>query len=227
MDEARNLLEVTANDEFNLSAEEIKSFTVLKNKLAKKRDIDLITAVTKHYQKILLNRLQEYQIRGLAGVESYARKEMAANPAEELRIAASSSKLLNSFSSDLQKLWLNYPTPLPTGTEEYYSWFNRNIDDRPTAIISHRLLFSSDTGSVILSRQFYVGHTYNSSQFILSCLPYRHGSIVFYTHQVSTDRVTGVGKKIKHSMGRKQMKKQMIVNLNGLRSRIQSSSSEK
>ena len=80
MDEARNLLEVTANDEFKLSAEEIKSFTVLKNKLAKKRDTDLITAVTKHYQKILLNRLQEYQIRGLAGVESLRSQRNGGQP---------------------------------------------------------------------------------------------------------------------------------------------------
>ena len=224
-DEARKLLKVRAGNKFNLSTEEIKSFAELKKKLVGWSEVDLITSVSQHYQQILLQRFQKYRKHGLAGVASYARKDKETKPAEELRIAAASSKLLNSFSPDLQKFWINYPTPLPSGTEEHFSWLIRKINDRPTAILSHRLLFTSDTGSLILTRQFFVGHTYNSSQLTLGCLPYRNGSLIFYIHRTSTDQVAGLGNKLKHSMGREKMKEQMIINLNGLRSAIKSSGS--
>ena len=227
LDEARNLLTVTAGDRFNLSAEEIKSFAALKKNSADWNEVDLVAAVSRHYQQILLNRLQEYRKRGLAGIAPYAREKIETNPAEELRIAASSSKLLTQFSPILQKFWLNYPAPLPLGTEEHFFWINRKVDDRPTAILSHRILHSSDTAAVIITRQFFVGHSYNSSHLIVGCLPYRDGSIVIYTHRTSTDQVTGLGKKLKHNIGREQMKKQMMINLNGLRSAVQSSSSGK
>ncbi len=225
-DEVRNLLKVKAGDRYNLSADEIKSFADLKKKSTDLNEADVIESVSVQYQKILLQRFQKYQKHGLSGVASYARKKIESNPAEELRIAAENSKLLNSFSPNLQKFWVNYPAPLPPGTEEHFSWFNRKVSDRPTAILSHRVLFSSDTGPLILTRQFFVGHTYNSSQLILGCLPYRNGSLVFYTHRTSTDLVTGLGNKLKHDAGREQMKKQMMINLNGLRSAVQSSSSE-
>lgn len=222
-DEARNLLMVTAGEQFNLSAEEIKSFAALQKDSADWNETDLIAAVSRHYQQILLQRLQAYRKRGLTGIAPYARNEAEANPAEELRIAATGSKLLAHFSPALQQFWLNYPAPLPPHTEERFFWLNRQVDSRPAAILSHRALFSSGTASVIITRQFFVGHSYNSSHLIVGCLPYRDGSIVFYTHRTSTDQVTGLGNHLKRSIGREQMKDQMMVNLNGLRSAIQSS----
>ncbi|SFE21090.1 hypothetical protein [Nitrosomonas sp. Nm166] len=227
IDEARDLLSVSAGDEFNLSTEEIRSFAALKKNSTDWREADLIAAVSRHYQQILLNRLQEYRKRGLAGITPYARERKETNPAEELHIAAQNSKLLAQFSPVLQKFWLDYPAPLPPGTEERFFWLNRRVDDRPTAILSHRILHSSDTATVIITRQFFVGHSYNSSHLIVGCLPYRDGSIVIYTHRTSTDQVAGLGKKLKHNIGREQMKKQMMINLNGLRSAVQSSNLKK
>lgn len=222
-DEARDLLMVTAGDQFNLSAEEIKSFAALQKNSAGWSEADLIAAVSRHYQQILLQRLQAYRKRGLAGIAPYAREETESSPAEELRRAAADGQLLAHFSPALQQFWLNYPVPLPPRTEERFFWLNREVNDRPAAILSHRTLFSSDTASVIITRQFFVGHSYNSSHLIIGCLPYRDGSIVFYTHRTSTDQVTGLGNRLKHGIGREQMKDQMMVNLNGLRSATQSS----
>lgn len=218
--EARDLLGVKAGDRFNLSTEEIRGFAELRKQSANWNEIELIESVSEHYQRILMQRLQRYRELGLAGVTPYARKKNEVKPADELRIAAASSKLLGIFSPDLYRFWINYPALLPSGTEENFSWLNRKVNNRPTAILSHRLLFSSDKGSLILTRQFFVGHTYNSSQFILGCLPFRKGSLVFYTHRISTDQVAGLGNRLKHSLGREKLRKQMINNLKGLRSEV-------
>ncbi len=220
--EVQNLLAAEAGDQFNLSAQEIKSFAALKKKLANANEADQITGVSRHYQQILLQRWQAYKKRGVAGIAPYHRTRTDANPADELRTAATSSKLLARLSPNLQQAWLKYPTQLPRATEERFFWFNRQVEDRPTAILSHRIQQTNDTFSVILARQFFVGHSYNSSQLIVGCLPYRDGSIVFYAHRTSTDQVVGLGANLKHSIGREQMKKQMIKNLKQLGSEIQS-----
>lgn len=222
-DEARDLLMATAGGRFNLSAAEIKSFAALQKDSAGWSEADLIAAVSRHYQQILLQRLEAYRKRGLAGIAPYAREETESNPAGELRSAAAGSQLLTHFSPALQQFWLNYPAPLPPRAEERFFWLNREMDGRPAAILSHRALLSSSTASVIITRQFFVGHSYNSSHLIVGCLPYRDGSIVFYTHRTSTDQVTGLGNRLKRSIGRERMKDQMMINLNGLRSAIQSS----
>ncbi len=220
--EARTLLAAKAGDQFNLGAEEINSFTALKEKLIDANEADQITGVSQHYQQILFQRWQAYQKRGLAGIAPYARATASANPADELRSAATSSKLLAHLPSNLQQAWLKYPTQLPPATEERFFWLNRRVEDRSTAILSHRIQQTNDNFSVILVRQFFVGHSYNSSHLIIGCLPYRNGAIVFYAHRTSTDQVAGLGSGLKRSIGREHMKKQMIKNLKQLHSKIQS-----
>lgn len=221
-DEARNLLNATAGDQFNLSVEEIESFALLREKLIDADEAALIASVSQHYQQILLQRWQAYSRHGVAGLAPYARKQTDANLAEELRIAAANSKLLTHFSPTLQKVWLNYPTQLPVGSEERFFWLNREVQNRPTAILNHRIVHTTDSASVIITRQFYVGHSYNSSHLIFGCLPYRDGSLVFYTHRTSTDQVTGLGNSLKRTIGRQRIKQQMIKNLQSLRAELES-----
>ncbi len=222
-DEAEGLLDAAANDKFNLSTDEIGGFVPLKTKLAAADNTALIAGVTQHYREILLQRWQAYRKGGLPGIAPYARRDgPEASPAKELRAATVSSKFLARYYPDLYNAWLNYPAELPAGAEEQFYWLNRKVENRPTAILGHRVLQTSDAGSVILSRQFFVGHSYNSSQLTAGCLPYRNGSIVFYTHRTSTDQVAGMGSSLKHSIGREQMKEQMVKNLERIRSASQS-----
>jgi hypothetical protein len=221
-DEAKGLLNAAANDRFNLSSDEIQSFASLKKKLAAADNTALVAGVTQHYREILLQRWQSYHKGGLSGIAPYARHGQEASPAKELRTATVSSKLLARYYPELYQAWLNYPAALPSGAEEQFYWLNRKVEDRPTAILGHRVLQTSDAGSVILARQFFVGHSYNSSQLIVGCLPYRNGSVIFYAHRTSTDQVAGIGSSLKHNIGREQMKEQMVRNLERLRSASQS-----
>lgn len=223
IDEVNDLLSAKVGFKFNLSTEEIISLNALKKESSSWDKLQLIEAASQHYQKILLQRLIDYQREGLRGIKPYARENGTANPAQELVIAADTSEWLKNYPPNLQNIWINYPAPLLPGMEEHFTWVNREIDKRPTAILSHRIVFSSDKNALILSRQFFVGHTYNSSQMLMGCLPYNNGSIIFYVHRTSTDRVAGPGQKIKHNIGRKQMKDQMIINLKALRSNVEHS----
>ncbi|SFM04340.1 hypothetical protein SAMN05421880_1052 [Nitrosomonas nitrosa] len=219
-DEVQHLLNTEPGDQFNLSSEEIHGFAALREQLTNSNKVSSVSKVSQHYQHILWNRWNAYRNKGLVGIVPYAREETESSPAEELRSAAVNSQLLALFSPALQQAWLNYPSQLPKGAEERFFWLNRQVNDRPTAILSHRILLASDASSVIITRQFFVGHSYNSSHLIVGCLPYREGAIVFYTHRTYTDQVTGLGNNLKRSIGREQMKKQMVKNLKGLRSAV-------
>jgi hypothetical protein len=72
----------------------------------------------------------------------------------------------------------------------------------------------------MLSRQFYVGHSYNSAQLILGALPFKEGTLVFYRQRTSTDQLAGLGSRLKRNIGRRQMKQQMITRLERLRKQV-------
>ncbi|MFZ4700303.1 MAG: hypothetical protein ACOYMG_09640 [Candidatus Methylumidiphilus sp.] len=218
-EEIEGLLKAEAGERFNLSTEEIDSFKVLRQQLAGADRKSEAEAVSRHYREILLRRWQAYRDRGLAGVAPYAHPEgiPAADPAAELRASAASDKSLAGFFPALSKAWLGYPTSLPPGAVEQFFWMNRQVEGRPTAVLGHRLVQSAEGGGVIAIRHYYVGHSYNSTNLVIGCLPHRGGSIVFYAQRTSTDQVAGMASGLRHAIGREQMKGQMAGRLESLR----------
>ena len=218
-DEAQELLGVEAGGKFNLSAEEIASFAGLKTSLASADKNTVAQTVSQRYREILLQRYQAYRQGGLTGIAPYARGGSdQADPSSELRTATEQGNLLVKIAfPELYQAWLNYPQTLPADAKEEFSWQNRVVEDRPTATLTHSLIQTSDSGAVIVVRQFYVGHSYNSSQLLAGCLPYREGAIVFYALRSSTDQVAGMGSGLKHSIGRDRMKAEMVKQLQRLR----------
>ena len=153
-DEAASFLAATAGSQFNLSNQE---FQTIKAENSGQTD-----APSQTYRKILLQRWQAYRKKGLKGIANYDRGDgVEVNPGEELRKATQDSKVLTQYFPELYKALLNYPSPLPAGAEEKFFWLNREVQNLPTAILVHRVMLSMGTGEVILSRQFYAGHSYN------------------------------------------------------------------
>jgi hypothetical protein len=222
-DEVEGLLNAEPGDRFNLSASEIDSFRQLKEKLAGAGEKAEAEAVSQHYREILLRRWQAYRSDGLAGIAPYAHPEgiPAADPAAELRASAISDKSLARYYPGLEKAWLDYPAGLPAGVAEQFFWLNRRVEGRPTAILGHRLVQSSNAGGVIAIRHYYVGHSYNSINLVIGCLPHRDGTIVFYAQRTSTDQVAGMASGLKHAIGRERMKEQMEGRLESLRKALQ------
>ena len=215
-DEAKAFLEAEPGDEFNLSKQE---FDQLKNLQKGLDDMDkktLLQTANRTYREFLLQRLQAYRKSGLSGIAAYSRGSASADPASELRTDTNTSKAWAKYFPELQPAWLNYPNGLPANAHEQFVLINQKVEDRPTAILNHRIMVADDTGGIILSRQFYVGHSYNSTSVVAGGLPYKEGSLVFYATRSSTDQVAGIGSSLKHSIGREQLKKTMIKRLHSL-----------
>lgn len=218
LDEAKAFLEAEPGSEFNLSKSEFDSLKSLQVGLEDADDKILLKAANQKYREFLLQRLQAYQKSGLSGIAAYSRGSGSGNadPAAELRNDAVNSKAWARYFPELQQVWLNYPVALPPNATEQFTWANRNVEDRATPILNHRIMVTSDAGGIVLARQFYVGHSYNSSHVVAGGLPYKDGTLVFYSTRSSTDQVTGIGSGLRHSIGREQLKKEMIKRLQRL-----------
>jgi len=202
--EAESFLQAQPGSRFNLSSEEYQFLRDAEN-----NHNDQTEAAAHQYRNLLLKRLQSYKREGLKGIAPYDRDGNKSDPASALREFAISNGVLAQFFPDLYNAWLNYPADLPKDTEEKYLWFNLTVEDRPTPILTHRIMRTAPEGLVILARQFYVGHSYDASQLTIGCFPYREGAILFYARRMSTDRVAGVASGLKHSIGRVQMRSEM------------------
>lgn len=128
--------------------------------------------------------------------------------------------MLARYFPEFHKAWLHYPTALPQGTEEKFRWLNRRLDDPPTATLVHRLWQTLDRSAVIASREYYAGHSYNSSQLVVGMLPYGDKTAVFYGQRMFTDQVAGIGAGLKRFIGRGGMKDEMVARLKRLKTLI-------
>ncbi|MFA5924439.1 MAG: hypothetical protein WC856_24645 [Methylococcaceae bacterium] len=84
----------------------------------------------------------------------------------ELREAAHASAILARYFPALSKAWLDYPKTLPPGASEAFPWVQKNVEGRPETILKHRINMDWNGGFLVLTREFYASHSYNSSQWI-------------------------------------------------------------
>ena len=212
-EEAEALLDAEPGDEFNLSTSEIDSFKTLKQKSPKA----IKDAVLQHYRKILFQRFKAYRRGGTGAIAPYAREEgRDSKPSLELRQAANSSVILSHYFPALHKAWLDYPKALPPRADEAFPWVEKKVEGRPAIILRHRISIDWNGGLLVLTREFYAPHSYNSSQWITGCLPYRDGTVVFQQVHSYTDQVAGTGSDVKHIIGRQLLKEKMLKSFNRL-----------
>lgn len=206
-EETEALLDAEPGEEFNLSTSEINSFKTLKKTLPK----FIEDAALQHYREILFQRFEAYRRGGTYAIAPYVRKESRnSKPSLELRQAANASTILARYFPALHKAWLNYPHALPPGANEAFPWVNKNVESRPAVILRHRISIDWNGGVLVLTREFYTPHSYNSSQWITGCLPYRDGTVVFQQVRSFTDQVTGIAGDVKHMIGRKLLEDKML-----------------
>lgn len=206
-EEIEALLDVEPGDEFNLSAPEIDSFKTLKQMAPKV----IGDAVLQHYREILFQRFEAYRRGGTKAIAPYAREEnLASKPSLELRQAVNASAILARYLPDLYKAWLDYPKPLPPGANEAFPWVEKKVESRPAVILRHRISMDWNGGVLVLTREFYAPHSYNSSQWITGCLAYRDGTVIFQQVRSYTDQVAGIASDVKHIIGRQLLKEKML-----------------
>jgi len=213
-EEAQALLESAPGDEFNLSAHEIERFRSLNGVPHK----GVPGEVERRYRELLHQRYEAYRRGGAAAIAPYAREDtLDSSPAVELRQAAQESKLLARLLPELHKAWLDYPQALPKGAEEGFVWIDKTVEGRPAVILRHRMGMEWGGCAMLLTREFYAAHSYNSSQWLTGCIPWRDGTVVFQQVRSFTDQVAGVGSDAKHLIGRELLKDKMLKSLERLR----------
>ncbi|MCP5241995.1 MAG: hypothetical protein H6940_00940 [Burkholderiales bacterium] len=214
--EAANFLAAKPGSQFNLSGQEFQTLQSIDS-----TNVNPALFASQIYTKILWERWLNYRKKGLHGIATYDRGAgKTADPARELQVAAINNKILANYYPKLFYAWLNYPATLPADADERFFLVNRLVENRPTIDLVHRIILATEKGGIILSRQFYVGHSYNSNQFTIICLPFRDGSIVFYVNQTFTDQIAGLGSSIKRPIGREQMRHRMDAHLKQLSSAL-------
>jgi len=208
-DEAEFIMGIPS-DQYNLSTEELK---LINSQTSKQSD-----KAADIYRQILWQRWQSYRKYGLKGIAPYDRgNNTVVTPSADLQAAALEHDLATNYFPELFNAWSHYPhTALPVGVEESYTWINRLVQDRPTAILTHSFIVSDVQGELVLSRQFYAGHSFNANQLTLICLPYKKGSLIFYTNRNFTDQVSGFGSALKHIIGDKLARTHVIELLKAL-----------
>jgi hypothetical protein len=203
-DEANRYLAARPGDALNLSPDEIQAFHALATAGGDPR-----SNVERQLKSMLFDRYHAYLTNGLDGIAAYARGGGARKPSEELRAAAEAASLLNKYAPDLWLVLRSYPRGKPAGLEERFCLLRYNLDGRPNYTLRHRMALPFGGGVVLVDRDFYVSHGYNTSQAISGLVAVPEGTVVFYRGRVSTDQVAGLGSSMKRTVGRSVMAKQL------------------
>ena len=164
----------------------------------------------------LLRRYEAYHQRGLAGIEPRGR----ARPGEELQTALQEAKLLAKFFPEIYRALRLYPEGQPVDLRHAFFWINQRVENRPTYILAHRSYFVRPDAAFMAERQFYVEHSYNSLFLLAGAMPMSGGTIMLYSNRTFTDQVAGVGSGLRHSIGRKQMRDEIMKSFEQIRATV-------
>jgi len=164
----------------------------------------------------LLHRYQAYRQRGLAGIEPRGH----AKPGEELLVAVQEAELLAKFFPEIHRALRLYPEAQPADLRHVYFWINQRVENRPTFILAHRSYFVRPDGAFMAERQFYVEHSYNSLFLLAGAMPMNGGTIMLYSNRTFTDQVAGIGSGLRHSIGRKQMRDEIVKSFEEIRATV-------
>ncbi|MCP3956527.1 MAG: hypothetical protein GY719_01605 [bacterium] len=213
-DEIRGLLEAEPGSDFNLSKEEIGRFTSLAKGVSTggcDRDAACRSKVNAAYRTVLAERLEAYRKGGLQAVANYARsRNKVADPRQELRLAAEQMPLLRQRAPEIYRAWLEYPKAQPEGSHHQFLWLKRNVEGRPTFVLTHRAVYETEGALFSAERHFYVGQFYNSLQMASYTTSLGPDSLYLLLNRTSTDLVGGFGSSAKKMVGRSKVRKALV-----------------
>jgi hypothetical protein len=216
-DEVAKLLAVKPGSTFNLSSDEIAVFQDLAGQF-KAADPAAAEAVTAAYRQVLAGRMQAYLDRGLDGIAAYDRGGGdASSPAEDLRAAAEAATLVQKAAPDLYQAFLAYPDQGVDGVDNEFYWVRQVADDRPDHLLTHRMVQRQADRLAMLSRDFYVGHSFNAAQAAAGALPVDDGVVIFYGNRTSSDQVAGFMSGMRHEIGRGMMRDSLVEAMEDIR----------
>ncbi len=218
--EARKVVEFKGGEAFNLADDEIARFRKISTK-----DSQLVETVSAAWREVLFDRYQANANGGLDAIEPYRRsRKKTVSPGKQLTVATASFTLLRDHFPWVYDQILTFPHPAPdtkTPVGHRFFWLIQEVQNRPNFVLVHHATDIDDHYGIIVEQQYYVGHSYNSLEAVLGCLPYEGGTVVFYTSRVFTCKVTGFAGGIARGIGRKQIMSSVAEELERLRTALE------
>ena len=219
-DEVERLLEIEPGSDFNLSSAEIAVFQDLAQQ-HKAGDPAAADAVNAAWRQMLAGRLQAYLASGLDGIAPYDRGGDSSSAADDLKAAAEGSKLVQQVVPELYQAFLAYPNQAVADAQHQFFWTEQVADDRPVYVLTHRMVQQRPDMLVLLSRDFYVSHSFNASQAAAGALPVEDGVVIFYANRTSSDQVAGFMSGMRHEIGRGMMRDSLVEAMEEIRAAAQ------
>ena len=208
-DEAMDYLSAEPGNDFNFHTDDYAKLKAAKKKVKDDKDAPAVAAQV--LAEILNKRFQAYRQAGIGAVAPYDRGGgKFSEPGDELLNSMLASPVLQNAAPDAFVAFRDFPGGPQDGIVHEFFWSQQKVEDKPAFILSHRMTYPMKNGVIYLDRQYFVSRTYNSMLTGTGCGQLAEGTIIYYVNRTSTDQVAGFMQETKHSVGRKQMREELI-----------------
>jgi len=198
--EIDNFLSVQAGNKLNLSAEEMKQFQSIKNRVEQKADRQ--KAVEAQLHKVLLSRFQAYTKAGTKGIGPYQRENgKQYSLGSYFQKATRIDNILKQWYPGFYQALINYPANKPAQLQESFITLKLEVQSRPTFTLQHRMILEQGDAFALSVRQYYVTQTYNGEQDLALFIPVKQGTLAVGVFRNSSDAITGFGSSTKRAIG--------------------------
>jgi hypothetical protein len=218
--EAQDALDASVGSRFNLAPPEIDAFHAARSTLRAGDRAALLEAAAGQWRALLLQRALTFQARGLDGIAPYVRRGGTSDPAALLRVAAGDARIVATLAPRLGEALLRYPAEQSPSSASQVYWVKRQVQGRPTPLLLHHLVDVTQALALYVERQFYVGSSYNASQILCAAIPYEDGVLIVSSNRVSTDQVAGLGGELKRTIGRRQLRGEIVKRFDRIRAAL-------
>jgi hypothetical protein len=174
-------------------------------------DLNLFSSLFLMFTTQRLSIVSDYWAHGLAGIVPYQGKER--DPKTDLG-HANESILKILLDPAIREEILTVPSKSQNMAEMHsLNWAIQKGNDQEAPVLNHivRYRVPGQEAFLLMTRRFYAGTDYDSSQIVVGVVPTSDGrSAIIYTNRTYTSSVAGFGGSAKRSIGRKMMKSKLI-----------------
>ena len=218
-DEAMEYLSAEPGNDFNFHTADYAKLKAAKQTV--KDDSQAPAVAAKVLGEILIQRFQAYRQAGIGAVAPYDRGGgKFSEPGDELLNAMLASPVLQNAAPDAFVAFRDFPGVDAAGVVHEFFWSQQKVEDKPAFILSHRMTYPMQHGVIYMDRQYFVSRTYNSMLTGTGCGQVAEGTIIYYVNRTSTDQVAGFMQETKHSVGRKQMREELIKMFEDIKKKV-------
>jgi hypothetical protein len=218
-DEAMDYLSAEPGNDFNFHTDDYAKLKAAKKKVKDDKDAPAVAAQV--LAEILNKRFQAYRQAGIGAVAPYDRGDgKFSEPGDELLNSMLASPVLQNAAPDAFVAFRDFPSGPQDGIVHEFFWSQQKVEDKPAFILSHRMTYPMKNGVIYLDRQYFVSRTYNSMLTGTGCGQVAEGTLIYYVNRTSTDQVAGFMQETKHSVGRKQMREELIKMFEDIKKKV-------